>query len=80
MKEKSKNLSSKISSKGQITIPADIRNHLALAPGDFLKFILEGSKVLISKGSPIDLEYYKALDSTLTEWNSKEDDEAYNDL
>lgn len=77
---KDKNLNSKISSKGQITIPTEVRKHLGIGTGDFLKFILGDNKVVIQKTTPLDLQYYQSLDSTLAEWNSPEDDEAYNDL
>jgi len=29
---------------------------------------------------PLDIEFIQALESTLSEWSSKEDDEAYRDL
>ena len=73
--------SSKISSKGQVTVPSDIRGHLNAEAGDLLGFFVEDEKVILKKLEALDLEYYQALDSTVSqEWNSKEDDEAYADL
>ena len=39
----------KITSKGQITIPRDIRNRFAFLPGMDVDVIAEGNKVLIVK-------------------------------
>ena len=35
-----------ISSKGQITIPVEIRNGLGLSPGDKINFIMQGESVM----------------------------------
>lgn len=39
--------SSTISSKGQVTVPREIRTRLGLATGDRLEFVIEGDKTLI---------------------------------
>ncbi len=39
----------KITSKGQITIPLDIRNSFSMLPGTYVDIINENSKVLIVK-------------------------------
>ena len=39
----------KITSKGQITIPQEIRNHFSLLPGTDVDVIAENNKVLIVK-------------------------------
>jgi antitoxin PrlF len=39
--------SSTISSKGQVTLPQDIRNRLGLSPGDRVEFVVEGGQTLI---------------------------------
>lgn len=39
----------RISSKGQVTIPIDIRNKLGLLPDTDIIFIVEGNNVLIQK-------------------------------
>jgi len=41
------NKSSIISSKGQITIPQEIRKRLGLAPGDRVEFAVEGDLTVI---------------------------------
>lgn len=40
----------RISSKGQVTIPANIRNKLGLLPNTEIFFEIEGSKAIICKG------------------------------
>jgi AbrB family looped-hinge helix DNA binding protein len=39
--------SSTISSKGQITVPQEIRNRLGLASGDRVEFVVEGERTVI---------------------------------
>lgn len=71
----------KITAKGQITIPADIRTALQVGPGDKLAWeVLEGGVVQVRRVQPLDVEYLQALDGTLDEWNSANDEEAYRDL
>lgn len=71
----------KVSSKGQITIPIEIRKNLHLKPGDTLAWdIKEGGNVSVRRVEPIDLDYLSAISGTLSEWNSDTDEEAYHDL
>ena len=42
--------SSKVTSKGQITIPQDVRNEFAIHPGDMIYFIVEDTKITLQKG------------------------------
>lgn len=46
---------SRISSKGQVTVPKSIRNLLNLVEGDRVAFIEENGKVVITKASLIAL-------------------------
>jgi antitoxin PrlF len=69
---------SKLTTKSQATIPGAIRKLLGLHPGDSVAFeVNENKKVIIRKATPIDFEFAKALEGTLSEWSSKNDDEAY---
>lgn len=71
----------KITAKGQTTIPADIRAALGVGPGDLLVWDIASDGVAqVRRVRPIDLEYLKAVEGTLTEWNSPEDEDAYRDL
>jgi antitoxin PrlF len=42
-----KHKSSTISSKGQVTVPQEIRNRLGLSPGDRIEFVIEGDLTVI---------------------------------
>jgi len=39
--------SSSISSKGQVTVPQQIRTRLGLSPGDRVEFVVEGERTVI---------------------------------
>jgi antitoxin PrlF len=71
---------SKLTQKGQTTIPAEIRQKLNLHTGDGVGFEIIENQVVLKKISLFDYEYHKAIESTLSEWSSAEDDEAFNDL
>jgi antitoxin PrlF len=58
-----------------------VRKKLNLRPEDTLIFEeSEAGTVRIRKSEPLDLELLAALESTLSEWNSENDDRAYRDL
>ena len=42
--------SSTISSKGQVTVPQEIRHRLGLSTGDRVEFVIEGERTLIRPG------------------------------
>lgn len=69
-----------LTQKGQATIPLEVRKKLDLHPGDKIGFEVTDGEVIIRKIQSFDYEYHKALSKTLTEWSSKEDDEAYGNL
>lgn len=73
-------LLSTLTSKGQATIPAKVREELSLKAGDKIIFTIHNHKITVSKAEPFDYLYHAALSSSLSEWDSPEDDEAYNDL
>lgn len=71
---------SRLTSKYQATIPQAIRRKLNLKPGDTVVFEIEDDTVTVRRATALDKEYAKAIEGTLTEWLSKEDDEAYGGL
>lgn len=73
-------LASKITIKGQATIPSEVRKKLHLAPGDRIQFEIRGHEAIITKMHPLDYHYHRALSESLNEWSSPEDEEAYHDL
>lgn len=71
---------SRLSGKGQVTIPVEIRERLALEPGDLVVYEIEGDRAILRRGDPIDAAFHAAISATLDEWGSDEDDEAFRDL
>ena len=58
---------SKISFKGQVTIPKMIRRDLNAEPGDYIFFIREGNKTVLKKAKLSVAEEFDKLTSTVDE-------------
>jgi len=71
---------SKLSAKGQVTIPLEIRRALDIEPGDLISYEIHGQSVMLSRIAPFDSAFHSAVSETLEEWNSPDDEEAFNDL
>lgn len=71
---------SKITTKGQVTIPAGVRHRIQLQAGDLLSFEVDGDRIITRKVRPQTDEYLDALPSGMQEWLSDEDEEAWRDL
>jgi antitoxin PrlF len=72
---------SRLTSKYQATIPIEIREHLHLKKGDQVVYeLLPDNSVVVRKILPLDIQYLKSLNSTLTEWKSDDDEQAYKNL
>lgn len=71
----------KITTKGQTTIPADIRAALQVGPGDLIAWDIEpDGSARVRRVQRLDLDYLKAVEGTLSEWAGAADEEAYRDL
>lgn len=70
----------RITSKGQMTIPKRVRQEAQLSAGDVVAFAVKGGEVTIHKVMPGRDEYLRAVQGTLGEWNSPEDEEAWRGL
>jgi len=66
-----------VTEKFQVRIPTEIRKVLDLHPGDSVVFEVKKGQVTLRKALPIDLGYARALEQTLSEWNSDADEEVY---
>jgi len=71
---------SRLTGKGQVTIPSEIRERLGIAGGDLVAYEVRDDEVLLRRGEPFDAAFHAALTATLDEWSSPEDEEAYRDL
>ena len=70
-------ITSKLTSKGQTTIPQPVRAALRLQAGDGIAYAIEGDRVIVMRAPD------EALDdpfATFSEWNSDADRRAYADL
>ena len=71
----------KLSSKGQITIPEQVRKSLDLEPGDEVAFeLVTRHSVILRRADPHDFAYYLEVSETLGEWGSDADTEAFRNL
>ena len=68
---------SKITSKAQTVIPKAVREKLRLKPGDFVRYVFEGNRVVIERART---EAEDDPFATFTEWASEADDKAYRSL
>lgn len=72
---------SKITSKHQATVPADIRAALGLKAGDTIRWDVVDGAARVRKAEPIDWLFLKGVERNLSEeWLSPEDMEAFRDL
>ena len=71
---------SKITARGQTTIPKKIRDAANLKPGDVLAFEIEGEHLVLHKVTQGQDDYLQALSRVVGEWSSPEDEEAWRDL
>jgi hypothetical protein len=53
---------------------------MGIVPGDMVAYELQGKTLKLKKVEPFDSAYYAAISEILEEWNSPEDEEAFNDL
>lgn len=59
---------SRITSKGQTTLPRELRQKLSWRPGDILVYELHDDEVRVRKQIPLDVGYLRAVQATLCEW------------
>lgn len=72
---------SKLTVKNQTTVPKEVREVLHLHAHDQIAYeILSDNTVVIRKVTPLDAEYLKSLNYTLSEWDSDDDDDAFRHL
>jgi antitoxin PrlF len=71
----------RVTAKGQATIPKRIREAAHIREGDMLAFDMDSNNRIIIKriDQPVDADLV-ALQESLSEWNSPQDEEAWRDL
>lgn len=71
----------KITSKGQTTIPQDVRAALNVVAGDLIAWQIGADGIAtVRRIQPLDVEYLRALEGTLSEWGGEADEAAYRAL
>ena len=71
----------KITAKGQTTIPQDVRAALHVVPGDLIAWeVGSDGSATVRRVQPLDFEYMKAVEGTLSEWAGAADEAAYREL
>ena len=71
----------KITAKGQTTIPQAVRAALHVVPGDLIAWEVDADgTATVRRVLPMDIEYLRAIEGTLSEWAGPADEEAYGDL
>lgn len=72
---------SKITAKGQTTVPQEIRAALDSKPGDLIAWYVEpDGRVAVRRINSVDVAYPHAVEGTLSEWQTAEDEKAYGKL
>ena len=71
---------SRISSKGQVTLPKRVRDAIGVRPGDAVAYEVASGVVTLRRVAPFDMAFHVAVGQTLDEWASPEDDDAFNGL
>lgn len=71
---------SKVTTKGQTTIPAKVRQHLGVQSGDAVIFTIEDGRVTLKRVERLDAGFLKLATESFSDWNAPEADEAFRDL
>ena len=71
---------SKLSSKGRITLPREVRKAIGAKSGDTIAYEVDGKVVKLKRVEPFDAKFHAALAGTLEEWTTYADEEAFRDL
>ena len=71
---------SKVGVKYQATIPLEVREFLGVRQGDAVEYRIERGEVKVKRVTAPDSAYLAAVEKTLTEWDSKADNDAFKDL
>ncbi|MBN8507581.1 MAG: type II toxin-antitoxin system PrlF family antitoxin [Burkholderiales bacterium] len=71
----------KITAKGQTTIPQDVRTAMQVSAGDLIAWeVGSDGTATVRRVQPLDIEYLRAVEGTLSEWSGSADEEAYRGL
>lgn len=66
-----------LTAKGQVTVPKAVRDALGLKRGDVLSWELDDQSVRLRVVTPIDLDYLRGVEASLSECASEADEAAF---
>lgn len=66
---------SKISEKGQTTVPKEIRDILGIRSGDLIQYEVDGNVIRLRRLDVEENIWLKSIESTLEEWHGSDDDD-----
>jgi antitoxin PrlF len=68
---------SKITAKGQTTVPREVRAALKSKPGDLIAWdVAPDGRVAVRRIQPADIEYVQAVQGTMSEWGTAQEEQA----
>jgi antitoxin PrlF len=68
-------ITSRITAKGQVTVPKKVREKLGIKIGDTISYEVREDSAVIKRVPKVDLEWDTSLEPTLSEWRDDLDDE-----
>lgn len=71
---------STITTGGRVTIPARVREHPGIGPGDSLLFTISKGHVTVKSADRLDVGFLELATDSFADWNTPEADEAFLDL
>ena len=71
---------SRVSSKGQLTLPKKIRDIMGIKAGDQVLYDVDDGVVKLKRVEAFDGAFHSALTKTLDEWTTPEDENSFSDL
>ncbi len=71
---------SRVSARGQTTIPKRIREAAGLIEGDLVTFDLRGDQIVLRRVGLAPDRYLEGFAGAMGEWTSPEDEDAWRDL
>ncbi len=73
-------LVTKVTSKGQATIPSEVRALLGVKAGDSVMFSIDGDTVTVKRAERLDAGFLRLATESFSDWNTPEADDEFRDL
>jgi len=68
---------STLTANGQVMVPKAVRDALGLKCGDVLSWELDDQSVRLRAVFPVDLDYLRGAEASLSEWSTDADEAAF---